>query len=184
MTLKDLTLMGLLGACGGLGVLSTSVFFAFIPFPGAGAILFMPLSAACLIIARGRVRHPLAAGITKVIQQLVIFFLPGGPPIAHNPLLLPLMVMDGFLLDGLYWLYPVVLAKCRLWSGFLVAVSGTAGVLVQVGILALFMGGSQFMLAQGVAFFFGVFVIFHSILRCIGGFVGAHILRAIPERAV
>ncbi|MFZ2955838.1 MAG: hypothetical protein WA705_02935 [Candidatus Ozemobacteraceae bacterium] len=48
MTLKDLTLMGLLGACGGLGVLSTSVFFAFIPFPGAGAILFMPLSAACL----------------------------------------------------------------------------------------------------------------------------------------
>lgn len=182
MTLKDFSLIGMLGAAGGAGVVTTAFFHASIPLPGFGAVLFMPLATACLIIARARVAHPVAAGLTKVMQQLVIFFLPGGPPIAHNPVLLPLLVVDGFVLDGLFRLYPADLAKARLASGLLATLSGGVGLLVQVGVMAVFVGGNQFFLSQGVAYFLFVFLGFHSVLRFLGGVIGSWVLGALPER--
>ncbi len=184
MTLKDWVLIGLLGAAGGVGVLSTNVVHALIPLPGFGGMVFIPLAAACLVIARARVRHPLAAGLTRTVQQLVIFFLPGGPPTAHNPVLLPLMVADGFLLDLIHRRWPADLATARVWSGLLCAACGTVGTVLQVGVLALFVGRDQFLLAQGLPFFLALFVGFHGFLRFVGGLIGSRVLAALPERTV
>ena len=178
------TLIGLLGAAGGVGVLSTNVVHALIPLPGFGATVFMPLAAACLVIARARVRHPLAGGLTRTVQQLVIFFLPGGSPTAHNPFLLPLMVVDGFLLDLIHRRWPADLSTARVWSGLLCAACGAVGTVVQVGVLALFVGRDQFLLGQGLPFFVALFVGFHSLLRFVGGMIGSRVLQALPERTV
>jgi hypothetical protein len=182
MTIKDLVLMSFLGACGGMGVLTTGLFHALIPLPGAGALFFMPLAAACLVIARQKVTYAGAATGTKLIQQLVVFLLPGGPAIAHNPFLIPLLLIEGVLFDLFFRFFRGPLRESPALNGLAIAFSGAIAVLVQVGLFTAIVGSSHFFLAQGVPFFLGVFVGFHSILRFVGGYVGARIVVAIPER--
>lgn len=184
MKLKELALISLLGACGGLGILTTHIFHALIPLPGFGALLSLPLSAACMIIARGRAEHPAAAGMSKLIQHVVILLLPGGPATAHNPFLLPILALDGFVIDLVYWLKPVRLAESKLYAGLVSGLAGATGMLLQAGLLYLIIGDAQFYLNSGIGYFVGIFVLFHALLRGLGGIAGSAVLRAIPERTI
>lgn len=184
MKLKDIVLASLLGACGGLGILTTNFFHAMIPIPGFGALFFLPFSTACIIIARSRIDHPAAATITKLIQQTVILMLPGGPTVTKNPIMIPLMSLDGVLIDLYYRFKPSDLAESKILSGLLGSISGSAGILLQTGLLYLIIGADQFFLAKGVRFFLGIFVAMHGILRFCGGVMGSAILKAIPRRVV
>ncbi len=182
MTTKDLALIALLGACGGLGILTTGLFHALVPLPGFGATLFMPLATACLVIARGRIPVRWATGYTKLVQQTVIFFLPGGPIIAHNPLLIPVNAVDGLLVDLLYLLRPWTVADESFRTALTMTLSGAAGTLVQVGLFMAVSGQPHFFLSHGTVFFVLVFLVWHGVLRFVGGLLGAYILRCIPSR--
>lgn len=184
MKLKELVLISLLGACGAVAVLTTRLFHALIPVPGFGAIFFIPVATACIIIARGRVKHWGAAGMTKLVQQVVMLMLPGGSIMSKNPLIIPLMVVDGFLIDLVYNLWPRPLEKSKFYCGLVAAVAGLAGLLFQVAVLYFFIGDDHHLLARGPKFFLLVFAGLHSLLRFVGGVMGSQVLKAIPERAV
>lgn len=184
MKTKDLVMASMLGACGGLSILTTRVFHALIPLPGFGALFSLPFSSACLIIARARIKHPLAATMTKLIQQIVIFMLPGGSPNTKNPLLVLLMSLDGLMIDLIYRLWPAKIEDAKIYSGLLVAITGSISLLNQVLILYIIMGEQQFLLARGIWFFAGIFVVMHGLLRFLGGVSGSVIVKSIPERNV
>lgn len=184
MKLKDLVLISLLGACGAVAVLTTRIFHALIPLPGFGAIFFIPVATACLIIARGRVKHWGAAGMTKLVQQVVMLMLPGGSIMSKNPLLIPLMVVDGFLIDLAYKLWPRPLESSKFYCGLLAASAGFMGLLLQIAIFYFIIGNDHHLLARGPKFFLLVFGGLHAVLRFVGGIIGSQVLKAIPERAV
>jgi hypothetical protein len=179
-TCRELVLISLLGASAGLGILTTHLFHALLPVPGLGGLVFVPLGAACLVIARDRVQHPLAAGLTRTVQQALVFVLPGGPPWVHHPLLVPLMLVDGFLLDGVAWLAPRHWSRTWWTAGLSVAVTGAAGTLLQTGATLMLLGAGQGPLAQGVLPFLGLFVGLHSLLRFLGGAAGWTVTRTLP----
>ena len=155
-----------------------SHFFAF------AELFAIPFSSACLIIARSRVKHPFATTMTKLIQQVVILLLLGGSINSKNPLFVPLMSLDGVLIDLIFWFVPRRLENAKIYSGLLVAVPGFISVINQVLIMYLIMGDQQFLLARGIWFFASIFLGMHSLLRFIGGVSGSIILKSIPERNI
>lgn len=177
---RELVLISLLGASAGLGILTTHLFHALLPLPGLGGLVVVPLGAACLVIARDRVHHPLAAGLTRTVQQALVFMLPGGPPWAHHPLFFPLMLVDGFLLDVVAWLAPRRWSQTWFTAGLAVAVTGLVGTLLQGGAALVLLGGGQGPLAQGLVPFVGLFVGLHSLLRFGGGVAGWTVTRGLP----
>lgn len=185
MNVRGLVLISLLGACGGLSVITTNLFHALIPLPGFGGVATIPLGAACLLIAREKVPYRWSATLTKLVQQVVILLLPGGPVWAHHPLFVPLMLLDGVIIDAAALRNPG-----KSWtrrparSVSIVAVSGAVSVAVQGGFTYLVLGPAAGLLAQGVLFFTLVFVGFHTILRAAGAGLGLWLLRVIPQRGV
>ncbi|GAB4272647.1 MAG: hypothetical protein Kow0029_11480 [Candidatus Rifleibacteriota bacterium] len=182
MTLKNLVLISLLAACGALGILTTNIFHSLVPLPGFGALIFQPLSFACLIIARGKTGYGAAAGLTKLIQNFIILFLPGGPMLTKNPLMIPLMSIDGFLIDIVHQIFPFKLAEKRLLCALLTGICGSLGLILQTTIMFYFVGKEYFMLSHGFYFFVVVFILFHGILKAIGGALGSAILKAVPDK--
>jgi hypothetical protein len=180
-TLSDFVLICLLAAFSGTMILTTMFFYALIPLPGFGAILTLPVGSMCLIIARKRISAPLAGFGTKILQQGVIFFLPGGSPLAHNPFLFPLMVLEGFFLDLLSG-FSSQLGHTNPWlSGLNAFTASTLGIALQALILFFAMGPDSFLFQKGIGFFIGVFIVFHGLLKFLGAMAGWYVSEKLPR---
>ena len=183
ITTRDLVLMSLLGGSAALAMLTTIFFHAMIPIPGFGGIVAIPLGAACLIIARDRIAHPLAAGLTKTMQHMVLFFLPAGPPWVHIPWMIPFLVVAGFLIDGLASFSKKKLSETSWWwCGLISLLAGGVGVLIQAGTTAFLIEKVSTYTRQGVLGLIVIFLGLHSLLRFLGGAIGWVVISSIPNK--
>jgi hypothetical protein len=184
MKLKDIILTSLLGACGGVAILSTNLFHALIPIPGFGGLFFIPFSIACVIIARWKIDHFAAATATKLVQQVIILLIPGGPPLTKNPLLIPLLIIDGILIDLFYKIRPFKIPEHPYYTGLLTAICASASLVMQTLVILYLLNQQPMYIKGGLKIFLAIFIGLHGLLRFIGGFVGSYILKSIPERTV